>query len=506
LADVKISALPSSSTPLAGTEILPIVQSSTTRQVSVANLTAGRAVSALSITASSLTSGRVTYAGTAGLLQDSANLTFNGTTLTANTIGAYTLSGTIAGGGNQINNVIIGTSTPLAGSFTTINASTSITNAGLTSGRVTYAGASGLLSDSSGLTYNGTNLSVNGATLTGGGAQVAGGAWSVIPYVFNSLTIDNASGAARFFATGANASTYGSYIWYGGLTTGATSEYMTLTTGGNLIIGNSTDALGSNRLYVQSASTAANNRTFSIYNTAATSTAVFANRLMQISSNGSGADVNIHFSDQTAFNAYIGMNSGALYFGTNGTNERMRIDSSGNLLLGTTSSISAGKLDVSSANRVAGFLTNSSSGTQDAINIGNQANAAYTPIRFWVNNIDTGSVVGSISCTTSLTSYNVTSDYRLKENVVPMTGALAKVAQLKPVTYKWKSNGSDGQGFIAHELQSVVPDCVTGEKDAVDADGKPIYQGMDTSHLVATLVSAIQELKAEFDAYKATHP
>ena len=128
-----------------------------------------------SITLSSLTSGRVTYAGTAGLLQDSANLTFNGTTLTANTIGAYTLSGTIAGGGNQINNVIIGTATPLAGSFTTINASTSITNAGLTSGRVTYAGASGLLSDSSTLTYDGTSLTtprlvLGGTTLPSAGA------------------------------------------------------------------------------------------------------------------------------------------------------------------------------------------------------------------------------------------------------------------------------------------------------------------------------------------------
>ena len=87
-----------------------------------------------------------------------------------------------------------------------------------------------------------------------------------------------------------------------------------------------------------------------------------------------------------------------------------------------------------------------------------------------------------------------------------MTGALAIVAQLKPVTYKWKVDGSDGQGFIAHELQAVVPDCVSGEKDAIDADGKPKYQGVDTSFLVATLTAAIQELKAEFDAYKATHP
>ena len=80
------------------------------------------AVTVTSLTDSGLTSGRVTYATTAGLLTDSANLTFNGTTLTANTIGAFTLSGTVAGGGNQINNVIIGTSTPLAGAFTTLSA------------------------------------------------------------------------------------------------------------------------------------------------------------------------------------------------------------------------------------------------------------------------------------------------------------------------------------------------------------------------------------------------
>ena len=81
-----------------------------------------------------------------------------------------------------------------------------------------------------------------------------------------------------------------------------------------------------------------------------------------------------------------------------------------------------------------------------------------------------------------------------------MTGALEKVSQLKPVNWKWKEDGSDGQGFIAHELQEVMPDCVTGIKDEVDADGNPKYQGIDTSYLVATLTKAIQELKAIVDA------
>ena len=109
------------------------------------------------------------------------------------------------------------------------------------------------------------------------------------------------------------------------------------------------------------------------------------------------------------------------------------------------------------------------------------------------------SQVGFISYTSGGTSYSTSSDYRLKEAIAPMTGALAKVAALKPCTYKWKVDGSDGQGFIAHELAEVEAGCVTGEKDAVDADGNPQYQGIDTSFLVATLAAAIQELKAIVD-------
>ena len=74
-----------------------------------------------------------------------------------------------------------------------------------------------------------------------------------------------------------------------------------------------------------------------------------------------------------------------------------------------------------------------------------------------------------------------------------MTGALTKVLALKPVTYKWKDGNKDGQGFIAHELAEVCPDAVTGEKDAVDAEGNIKSQGIDTSKLVATLTAAIQE-------------
>jgi hypothetical protein len=125
--------------------------------------------------------------------------------------------------------------------------------------------------------------------------------------------------------------------------------------------------------------------------------------------------------------------------------------------------------------------------------------AAANSILFEYN----GTQVGLIQQTTTATSYVTSSDYRLKNNIAPMTGALAKVALLKPVTYKWNVDGSDGQGFIAHELQEVVPDAVSGSKDEVDEDGKPAYQGVDTSFLVATLTAAIQELSAKVTALES---
>jgi hypothetical protein len=171
-------------------------------------------------------------------------------------------------------------------------------------------------------------------------------------------------------------------------------------------------------------------------------------------------------------------------FFTNST-ERMRIDTSGNLLVGAASQIGGERLGATFNGAVA----------QGIYVIDSSAASASTMIGFY----KAGAQRGAIISTATATSYGTSSDYRLKENIAPMTGALDTIAQLKPVTYKWKSDGSDGQGFIAHELQEVVPDCVTGEKDAVDADGNPIYQGIDTSFLVATLTAAIQELKARIE-------
>ena len=177
--------------------------------------------------------------------------------------------------------------------------------------------------------------------------------------------------------------------------------------------------------------------------------------------------------------------------------ERARIDSSGNFLVGTTTSA------LHSSNSVVLVSNNGSVVGQIICNHAGDTGSGELYANFGRG----GSSIGSISQNgTTAVSYNTTSDYRLKNTIAPMTGALAKVALLKPVTYKWNVDGSNGEGFIAHELAEVVPHAVTGAKDAVDANGNPKYQGMDVSFLVATLTAALQELDAKFEAYKASHP
>jgi hypothetical protein len=170
--------------------------------------------------------------------------------------------------------------------------------------------------------------------------------------------------------------------------------------------------------------------------------------------------------------------------------EAMRINSSGELLVATTSTASFPNT---------GTVFIGDRGVTDNLQIYRSTTDGAGHIGF--NNPN--GRVGEIYTAASVTVYNTASDYRLKQNVLPMANALATVSKLKPVTYKWKVDGSDGQGFIAHELQEVVPDCVSNTKDAIDENGKPLYQGVDTSFLVSILTAAIQELKAIVDTQAA---
>jgi hypothetical protein len=531
-------------------------------------------------------------------------LTSNGaTTFTANTASTSTTTGTtvITGGlgvSGRINSAnfdgIVGANTAAAGSFTTINASTSITNAGLTSGRVTFAGASGLLSDSSKLTFDTSNLTVG---VTGLSANADGATGKLVLRKPNEASgngqitrmldfapyypgFDEAVVKASIFS-GVDTGTQNGQLGFMTATGGVLSEKMRILANGNVGIGTSSP---SGKLQIDSTNVDPS--------ATATGITLINSTSSQATNNGGSISLGGVYtgSSITQFGYILGAKAnstdgnyaGYLSFGTrpNGdvSQERMRIDSSGNVGIGVApsawdtalgtraiqlkggsvlgyrdtniiltqnaffdggfkyyaSSIAAGYYGIGSGvhswyNAASGTAGNAitftqamtldasgnlyvgrTSDTQDAgISLVNngfiRANRDGDVVMVVNRNTNdgaivafrrSGSTVGSIDVTTLLTTYNTTSDYRLKENIVPMTGALAKVAQLKPVTYKWKLNGSDGQGFIAHELQAVVPDCVTGAKDAIDKDGDPVYQGIDTSQLVATLVSAIQEQQA----------
>jgi hypothetical protein len=170
----------------------------------------------------------------------------------------------------------------------------------------------------------------------------------------------------------------------------------------------------------------------------------------------------------------------------------MTLDASGNLLVGrTTLFAQASRLNIESNSQttgICGVFNDSRADAGSAINIA-----------FYRN----GTKVGSVDCTNAATSYVTSSDYRLKDDVQPLSGGLSRVCALKPSIYKWKINGFNGEGFIAHELAEVVPFAVTGEKDAVNKDGTVNPQGVDLSKLVPILVAAIQELTARVQTLEA---
>ncbi len=108
--------------------------------------------------------------------------------------------------------------------------------------------------------------------------------------------------------------------------------------------------------------------------------------------------------------------------------------------------------------------------------------------------------VGSIKSTASSTSFNTSSDYRLKENVVDIADGITRVKQLSPRRFNFIADDTTTvDGFIAHEAQTVVPEAVTGTHNEVDDDGNAVMQGIDQSKLVPLLTAALQEAIAKIE-------
>ena len=179
---------------------------------------------------------------------------------------------------------------------------------------------------------------------------------------------------------------------------------------------------------------------------------------------------------------------------TSSNTEQARFRSNGRIDLGTGPHSNGAKCTISySGNSVVGLrmADDQTSGTLNALQF-----------------LRGGTQVGKIeTADQTSTAYVTSSDYRMKENVNYSWDATTKLKQLKPAEFTWKeefdTNKTQVQGFLAHEVSSIVPQAVTGTKDAVDDNGDAIYQGIDQSKLVPLLVKTIQELEARITALES---
>ena len=177
-----------------------------------------------------------------------------------------------------------------------------------------------------------------------------------------------------------------------------------------------------------------------------------------------------------------------LRFYTNGTSsarafsERMRIDPNGKVGIGDDSPDTAYRCTIKEDTSGHGVLVLERTSNIDGT------------LRSMVSFERNGTAVGTILCSNSATQYNTSSDHRLKENVVTMSNATDRLKQLQPKRFNFILNPDiTVDGFLAHEVQSVVPEAISGTKDEVDSDNNPVYQAIDHSKLVPLLTAALQE-------------
>jgi len=176
--------------------------------------------------------------------------------------------------------------------------------------------------------------------------------------------------------------------------------------------------------------------------------------------------------------------------GASSPTERMRITNDGQSRFGNNPTGAGDRLlieEIDPANGYCIFTKVTGTGTKPHVRFGNG-----------------NGLVGSITTNGTATSYATSSDYRLKENVVPLTGAIDRLQQIPVHRFNFIADPDKIlDGFIAHEAQAIVPECVIGDKDAVDDEGNPVYQGIDQSKLVPLLTAALQEALVKIETLEA---
>ena len=212
-------------------------------------------------------------------------------------------------------------------------------------------------------------------------------------------------------------------------------------------------------------------------------------------------------------NARLRLEAGKVIIATSTSyTERMRIDESGHVGIGSTAT--SGRLNVeNTTNNFAIFAVNAANNYGTATLCHTYGSGTRYLMDFRVGGTAPSNQVGTITSGGSSTAYNTSSDYRLKENVNYTWDALTRLKQLKPARFNFKIDDTNTlvDGFLAHEVSSIVPEAIHGEKDATetytDDDGneqtRPVYQGIDQSKLVPLLTKALQEQQTIIEDLKS---
>ena len=289
----------------------------------------------------------------------------------------------------------------------------------------------------------------------------------------------------------------------------------TIDSSGRLLVGTSDGSGGVSKLVVQGASNGSAVGVAQISYNGLSSAVLAADTdigYLRFTDQGSSSGVFAQITASTDGTTGASDHPGRLVFSTTADGaasptERMRIGQNGNVRIGRTTSyvderlVVANTLNQTNASMVQDYNGN----VANLVLFHAYARVAQSAVQIWFQDFN-GSNVGYISNNTVSVSYNTTSDYRLKENVRPTVDGITRLLQLKPSRFNFKADPDTVvDGFLAHEVQDVVPEAIQGTKDEVDADGKPVMQGIDQSKLVPLLTAALQEAIARIETLEANN-